>query len=130
MKALMAGADTVMFGSLFAGTEESPGKIIVRDGERYKRSRGMATTAANRARTDKDTDGPAADEGVEALAPFSGSLEDVASEFAAGIRSGLSYVGGETIENARRNAEFIRAAPSAQDREGGHFDDEWESPST
>lgn len=129
VKALMAGADSVMMGRLFAGTEESPGEIIVRDGVRYKRSRGMATTAANDARTDKEGVAPAADEGVEALTPYSGPLAEIASEFLAGIRSGLSYVGGTTIESARAKAEFIRAAPSAQEREGAHFDHDWESPS-
>lgn len=128
VKALMAGADTVMMGRLFAGTKESPGEIVVRDGKRFKRSRGMATTAANDARTDKDDVAPAAEEGVEALTPYSGTLEDVASEFLAGIRSGLSYVGGDSIESARAKAEFIRAAPSAQEREGAHFDHDWESP--
>lgn len=130
VKALMAGADSVMMGSLFAGTEESPGDLVVRNGKRYKPSRGMATTAANRARPEAENDPPTADEGVEALAPYSGALEDVAREFAAGIQSGLSYVGGETIDEARDKAEFIEAAPSAQDREGPHFDRDWESPLT
>lgn len=128
VKALMAGADTVMMGRLFAGTEESPGDVIVRDGERYKRSRGMATTAANADRTDKDGSAPVADEGVEALTPYSGPLEEVATEFLAGIKSGLSYVGGASIDAAREKAEFIRVAPSAQEREGAHFDHDWESP--
>jgi IMP dehydrogenase len=129
VKALMAGADTVMMGRLFAGTEESPGEIIVRGGERYKRSRGMATTAANDARTDKDDSAPMADEGVEALTPYSGPLEEIVEEFLSGMRSGLSYVGGTSIPEARAKAEFIRAAPSAQEREGAHFDHDWESPS-
>ena len=127
VKALVAGADAVMLGSLFAGTEESPGEVIEVDGGRYKRSRGMATTAANEARTDKDREGHVADEGVEALSPYTGPLESVAAEFAAGIRSGLSYCGGHTIEEARANAEFIRVAASAREREGAHFDHDWES---
>lgn len=125
VKALMAGADTVMMGSLFAGTEESPGAVIERDGTRYKRSRGMASTAAGRARTDKETD-VAADEGVESLTPYKGPVADVVAEFCAGIRSGLSYCGGRTIREARTNAEFIRVAPSAQTREGAHGDHDWE----
>ncbi|WP_136689263.1 guanosine monophosphate reductase [Halorhabdus amylolytica] len=127
VKALMAGADTVMMGSLFAGTAESPGEVIEVDGERYKRSRGMATTAAAQDRTDKDTDGPAADEGVEAMTPYSGPLADVADGFAAGIRSGLSYCGGHTIAEARENAEFMAVEASAREREGAHFDHDWES---
>ncbi|MFW5956311.1 MAG: guanosine monophosphate reductase [Halorhabdus sp.] len=127
VKALMAGADTVMLGRLFAGTDESPGSIIEVDGEEYKRSRGMATTAAAQDRTDKETDGPDADEGVEALTPYSGRLIDVVDRFAAGIRSGLSYCGGHTIPEARASAEFMAVEASAREREGAHFDHDWES---
>jgi IMP dehydrogenase len=125
VKALMAGADTVMLGSLFAGTAEAPGTVIERDGRRYKRSRGMATTAANEDRTDKEGD-VAADEGVEGLTPYKGPLADLVEEFAAGLRSGLSYCGGHTIPTARERAEFVRVAGSARRREGAHFDHDWE----
>jgi IMP dehydrogenase len=125
VKALMAGADTVMLGSLFAGTEEAPGAVVAVDGTRYKRSRGMATTAAAAEREDKRND-VSADEGVEALTPYKGPLADVAEEFCAGIRSGLSYCGGHTIPEAREDAEFIRVARSAREREGFHADHDWE----
>lgn len=126
VKALMAGADTVMMGSLFAGTEEAPGETIEVDGVQYKRSRGMATTAAAEERSDK-AENVRADEGVEGLTPYKGAVADVATEFCAGIKSGLSYCGGHTIPEARANAEFIRVAQSAQDREGAHSDSEWET---
>ncbi len=126
VKALMAGADTVMLGSLFAGTEEGPGEVLEVDGVRYKRSRGMATTAAAERRSDKDED-VRADEGVEGLTPYKGPVADVAAEFCAGIRSGLSYCGGHTLSEAREKAEFIRVAASAKEREGAHTDDEWET---
>ena len=127
VKALMAGADTVMMGSFFAGTTEAPGEVVVRDGVRYKRYRGMATTEANEARSDKDADeaAPAADEGGNSLAPHKGALADLVEEFAAGIRSGLSYCGGHTIAAARENAEFVRVAGSAKRREGVHHDGSW-----
>ncbi|MBX0294984.1 guanosine monophosphate reductase [Haloarcula nitratireducens] len=128
VKALMAGADTVMMGSLFAGTEEAPGEVVEIDGTRYKRSRGMATTAAAEERSDK-AENVAADEGVEGLTPYKGPVADVAEEFCAGIRSGLSYCGGHTIEAAREKAEFIRVADSAKEREGAHSDREWETVS-
>jgi len=128
VKALMAGADTVMVGSLLAGTEESPGAVVEVDGTRYKRSRGMATTIAAEKRDDKDAD-VRADEGVEALTPYKGPLEDVVTEFRAGIQSGLSYCGGATIPAAREKAEFIRVAPSAKAREGYHTDHDWEGVS-
>lgn len=125
VKALMAGADTVMMGSLFAGTDEAPSQIVEVGGEKYKQSRGMATTAAADNRNDKEAD-VRADEGVEALTPYKGSLENVVEEFCAGIQSGLSYCGGHTIAAARRKAEFIRVAESAKEREGYHTDHDWE----
>ena len=125
VKALMAGADTVMLGSLFAGTEEAPGAVVEVDGTQYKRSRGMATTAAAEDRDDKGAN-VGADEGVEALTPYKGPVATVAEEFCQGIRSGLSYCGGHTIERARDRVEFIRVAPGAKEREGFHTDDDWE----
>ncbi|ADQ69055.1 inosine-5'-monophosphate dehydrogenase [Halogeometricum borinquense DSM 11551] len=125
VKALMAGADTVMLGSIFAGTAEAPGEIVEIDGHQYKRSRGMATTAAAEDRDDKHNNVDA-DEGVEALTPYKGSLRAVVEEFCAGIRSGLSYCGGYTIPQARENAEFMRVAQSAKEREGFHADQDWE----
>ena len=125
VKALMAGADTVMLGSLFAGTEEAPGAVVEVDGTRYKRSRGMATTTAAEKRDDKENN-VRADEGVEALTPYKGPVTDVVDEFCAGIQSGLSYCGGHTIPEAREKAEFIRVAASAKEREGYHADHDWE----
>ncbi len=125
VKALLAGADTVMMGSLFAGTDEAPSRIVEVDGAQYKQSRGMATTAAANKRDDKEAD-VRADEGVEALTPYKGPLETVVEEFCAGIQSGLSYCGGHTIDAARQKAEFIRVADSAKEREGYHSDHDWE----
>lgn len=126
VKALMAGADTVMMGSLFAGTEEAPGDTREIDGITYKRSRGMATTAAGEARPDK-AENVTIDEGVEGWTPYKGPTRNVAEEFSAGIRSGLSYCGGLSIPEARDKSRFMRVAKSARDREGAHVDNEWES---
>jgi IMP dehydrogenase len=124
----MAGADTVMLGSLFSGTEEAPGAVVEIDGTQYKRSRGMATTAAADERGDKENN-VRADEGVEALTPYKGPVESVVGEFCAGMQSGLSYCGGRTIPEAREKAEFIRVAPGAKEREGYHADHDWEGVS-
>ena len=127
VKALMAGASSVMMGSLFAGTAEAPPEIIELDGTRYKRSRGMATTAANEDRSDKQVKtAEMAEEGVEAFTEYKGPLAAVVMEFTAGIRSGLSYCGGNSIDQARANAEFIRVGPSAKELEGAHGDHDWE----
>lgn len=128
VKALMAGADSVMLGRLFAGTDEAPSEIVEIEGVAYKRSRGMATTAAARDRTDKDSD-IHVEEGIEGLTPYKGPIASVVEEFTAGIRSGLSYCGGNTIESARSNAEFIqttRREPDDQPR----VDRDWESIAT
>jgi IMP dehydrogenase len=120
--ALLAGADTVMMGGFFAGTEEAPGDLVEHDGSRYKRSHGMASTAANEARSDKSAaeSAPGADEGVAGLVPYRGPLADVVSEFLAGIRSGLSYAGGHTLPAAREGVEFIRVTEGAKARSGAH----------
>ncbi|WP_267642198.1 guanosine monophosphate reductase [Haloarchaeobius amylolyticus] len=119
VKALMAGADAVMMGGYFAGTDEAPGRTVTLDGERYKVSRGMASEAANHERTDKDLTLEHG-EGVEALTPAVGPFDEHLAEFLSGMRSGLSYCGGRDIAEARAKAEFVQVAESARDREGIH----------
>ena len=68
-----------------------------------------------------------ADEGVEGFTEYKGPLGDVADEFCAGIRSGLSYCGGHTTEAARETAEFIRVEQAAKEREGAHGDHDWKT---
>lgn len=119
VKALLAGADAVMMGGFFAGCAESPGEIIESDGERYKRSRGMATAAAAEDREDKAGD-VEAEEGVEAVTEYTGPVEPRLAEFAAGLRSGLSYAGAHDLETARENAEFMEVRPTTNRRNGAH----------
>lgn len=121
-KALAAGASTVMIGSLFAGTEESPGPTILREGVRYKLTRGMASLEATVDRRLRETDrtGPKQDEvveevieesvpeGVEGLIPYKGTVDEVVKQLVGGLRSGMSYSGAHTVEELRRNAEFMR----------------------
>jgi IMP dehydrogenase len=115
-KALAAGAETVMIGSLLAGTEESPGRTVVRNGARYKVYRGMASLGAAEARRQRETSEDVLDElaaavvpeGVEAVVEYRGSVADVLYQQVGGLRSGMSYVNGRTLEDLRRNARFVR----------------------
>jgi IMP dehydrogenase len=120
-KALAAGASTVMIGSLFAGTEESPGPTILREGVRYKFTRGMASLAATVDRRIREDGGGAAEsevieevihesvpEGVEGLIPYKGRVEEVVRELVGGLRSGMSYSGAHSIHELQRRAEFLQ----------------------
>ena len=120
VKALMTGANAVMMGSFFMGTDESPGDVqkTVNDGK-VKITRGMASEDANDERSDKDSN-PSVEEGVVRQTEYKGPVEPLIEEFAAGIRSGLSYCGGPTIGQARQKAEFIEVTPSTQLRNGEH----------
>jgi len=117
VKALAAGADTVMIGGLLAGTDESPGATIRKGGRTYKAYRGMASRAAAIDRLRRERDEEEEDflesltvvpEGVEATVPYRGAARDVLYQLAGGIRSGMSYCGAHTIEELRLNAEFVR----------------------
>jgi len=79
----------------------------------------MASTAANDDREDKEIDVDSG-EGVEALTPYKGLLTPLTEEFCAGIRSGLSYCGGQTIPEARENAVFVKVSDGAKERESAH----------
>jgi IMP dehydrogenase len=121
-KALAAGASTVMIGSLFAGTEESPGPTILRDGVRYKLTRGMASLAATLDRRVRESGpgGPKEDElieeviqesvpeGVEGLIPYKGRVDEVVKQLVGGLRSGMSYSGAHRLDELRNKAEFMR----------------------
>jgi IMP dehydrogenase len=115
-KALAVGASTVMLGSLLAGTDESPGAAVIRDGRRFKAVRGMASLTANVARKEIERQGEiepdewerVVPEGVEAMVPHQGSVFDVLRQLVGGLNSGMSYAGARTLEELWENAEFIR----------------------
>jgi IMP dehydrogenase len=127
-KALAAGASTVMLGSLLAGTDESPGASVVRNGRRYKVVRGMASLSANVARkeieklgeVDPDEWESIIPEGVEALVPHRGAVADILYQLVGGLRSGMSYAGAASIEQLWQNAEFIRITPAGEKESGSH----------
>ena len=127
VKALAAGAITVMVGSMLAGTDESPGATVVRDGRRYKVVRGMASLTANVDRRTLDKgqveDGDWAEvvpEGIEAMVPYRGSVRDILYQLIGGLRSGLSYAGAHSIAELWELAEFIRITPAGQQESGAH----------
>lgn len=115
-KALAAGADAVMLGSLLAGTTESPGAAVVRDGRRYKVVRGMASLTANVDRTRVDSGGAVdpsdwervVPEGVEAVVPYRGPVQDILHMLVGGLRSGLTYSGAANLAELREKAELVR----------------------
>ena len=125
-KALAAGASTVMIGSLFAGTEESPGATILRDGVRYKLTRGMASLSATIDRRLRETGTESArasqglediieetvPEGVEGMTPYKGRVEEVVHQLVGGVRSGMSYCGSRTIPELSQKALFMRITDS------------------
>ncbi|MEM4316155.1 MAG: IMP dehydrogenase [Nitrososphaerota archaeon] len=116
VKALAAGASTVMVGRLLAGTDESPGSVIVRNGRKMKIYRGMASLFAMMSRENRHSGDSFQDaleysymaEGVEAYVPYKGSVSDVLSQVVAGLRSGLSYLGASNLKELREKTVFIR----------------------
>lgn len=126
-KALAAGASTVMLGSLLAGTEESPGASVIRQGRRYKIVRGMASLTANVDRRSLDK-GAVRDEewlevvpeGVEAIVPYRGAVADTLHQLVGGLRSGMSYAGAQTIAEFWQEAEFIQITAAGQHESGAH----------
>ncbi len=124
-KALAAGADCIMLGRLVAGCEESPSKVIYKDGKLSKVYRGMAGLGANISKSQKITgkDNLSSNfnaEGVEGYIPYAGPLKDVLSQFTNGIRSGMSYSGARNIVELQENARFIRITTSGKKESGVH----------
>ncbi|HEY8362785.1 MAG TPA: IMP dehydrogenase [Tissierellaceae bacterium] len=111
-KALAAGASTVMIGSLFAGTDESPGEEILFEGRRYKEYRGMGSAAAMEAgskdRYFQEDVKKFVPEGVEGRVHYRGPLGDVVYQLIGGLRSGMGYVGARNIEELQEKARFIK----------------------
>ena len=117
-KALAAGASSVMIGRMFAGTEESPGSTIMKEGKRYKFYRGMSSISANNKKLEIDgSDFEISDvvgEGNETFVPYTGSAKVVLEQIVGGLRSAFSYSGAKNIDELRRNAELIRISVDAR----------------
>src|SRR5256885_953775 len=123
-KAIAAGADTVMIGGLFAGTEESPGETILYQGRTYKLYRGMGSLEAMREREGSrnryfQDDEEATEfgrklvpEGIEGRVPYKGSLSFIVQQLVGGLRAGMGYLGARTLAELRQNAKFVRVSPA------------------
>jgi len=111
-KALAAGANCVMLGSLFAGTEESPGESILYEGRSYKSYRGMGSIGAMQEGSGDryfQMDGKKlVAEGIEGMAPYRGPMSETVFQLVGGLRSGMGYVGARDVEELQQKAAFIR----------------------
>ncbi|MEI3597850.1 MULTISPECIES: IMP dehydrogenase [unclassified Oceanobacillus] len=115
VKAIAAGAHAVMLGSMFAGTTESPGETEIYQGRKYKVYRGMGSLGAMKAGSkDRYFQGDTEDakklvpEGIEGRVPYKGALADISHQLIGGLRSGMGYCGAATIEELRKNAQFVK----------------------
>ena len=115
VKALAAGADLVMLGSLLAGTRESPGATVHYQGRRFKTYRGMGSLGAMEKgasdRYSQNSSGKLVAEGVEGRVAYKGPLADVLFQLMGGLRSGMGYVGANNLGELRDFAEFVRITP-------------------
>jgi len=114
-KALAAGASCVMIGSLFAGTEESPGETILYQGRTFKSYRGMGSTGAMESGSDRyalvqdsEERGKSVPEGVEGRVPYKGQLGALTDQLVGGLRSGMGYVGAATLKEFKEKCKFVR----------------------
>ncbi|GMV04860.1 MAG: inosine-5'-monophosphate dehydrogenase [Gemmatimonadota bacterium] len=115
VKALAAGAESVMMGSMFAGTDESPGESFLLEGRRFKTVRGMGSLSAmeegsaDRYFQEDQKDGrKLVPEGIEARVPYKGPVSDTVYQLVGGLRSGMGYCGAASLEELRARARFIR----------------------
>lgn len=111
-KAIAAGASVIMIGSLFAGTEESPGETEIYQGRSYKVYRGMGSLGAmaegSKDRYFQEDSKKLVPEGVEGRVPFKGALSETIYQLIGGLRAGMGYCGAKTIDDLRKNGQFIR----------------------
>jgi IMP dehydrogenase len=114
-KAFAAGADAVMIGSLFAGTDEAPGKLIKRNGKLFKSFRGMGSVGAmNKGSADRYFQSKQKDtskyvpEGVEGLAKYKGKIDKIIFKLVGGLRSSMGYLGSKQIKNLRNKPHFVK----------------------
>ncbi|MGH7250030.1 MAG: IMP dehydrogenase, partial [Minisyncoccia bacterium] len=121
VKALAAGAQAVMTGSLLAGAKEAPGERLLHGGREYKVYRGMGSLGAmNEGSKDRYGQQNVADkhklvpEGIEGRIPYRGQVSDIIFQLMGGLRAGMGYIGARTLEELQKNARFIRLSAAGQ----------------
>ncbi len=124
-KAIAAGADAVMVGSLLAGTHEAPGRTITIQGKRYKQYRGMGsvgamTTGESSDRYFQEGETEYVPEGIEGAIPYRGAVSEQLHQLVGGLQSGMGYVGAATVEEMQETAEFVRTTDAGQDESHPH----------
>tara|TARA_Y100000401_G_C8131665_1_gene130436 strand:- start:12 stop:455 length:444 start_codon:yes stop_codon:yes gene_type:complete len=118
VKALAAGADFVMVGSMLAGTKESPGDVFKNtDGKQYKVYRGMASSAAQNDWRGKST----TPEGISTTVSYKGSVDKILADVDGGIKSGLSYSGAKTVKELQAKSQFIIQTVAGQSESFTHI---------
>jgi len=124
VKAIGAGADSVMIGGLLAGTKESPGIIMSRGDKKYKVCRGNASFAIAQRRKIVQQEAKnlseVVPEGVESVVPYKGPLSDIVGQLIGGLKSGMSYTNSHTIEELQNNVEFVQITNAGARESGPH----------
>ena len=132
-KALACGASAVMLGSLLAGLHESPGEIVIREGRSFKEYRGMGSIGAMKGRAadryasgqslngaSPDIGGKTVPEGIEGQVPYKGYLNEFVFQLLGGLRSGMGYVGAQSLPDLWRKARFVRISPAGYQESHPH----------
>ena len=125
-KALSAGASTVMLGNILAGTNESPGEVILYKGRSFKSFRGMGSISAmalgskDRYFQEEKSLDKLVPEGIEGMVPYKGSLQDTISQLTGGLRSSMGYIGSKSIKTLHRNKMFIKITSSGMSESHPH----------
>jgi IMP dehydrogenase len=117
-----------MLGSYFAGTAEAPGRVITMNGKKYKQYRGMGSVGAMKSGggerylkdVDEDEEEEFVPEGVEAATPYKGSLQSELHQLVGGMKSGMGYVGAETIPDFKERSEFVRISSAGHQESHPH----------
>jgi IMP dehydrogenase len=127
VKAIAAGASTIMAGSLFAGVDESPGETIIFDGRKFKSYRGMGSLAAmemgsnDRYFQDVEDDiKKLVPEGIEGRVPYKGTLQEVMVQYIGGLRAGMGYCGANTVAELQEKAQFVKITNAGMNESHPH----------